>query len=68
MNKLLDDSIGSLKQLEKETRQLESTNTKLDNVLQQAERDHDTLIEEMKNREQTISESNKKLEQLNLEN
>jgi hypothetical protein len=39
-----------LKQLEKETRQLESSNTKLDNVLLQAERDHVNLIEEMKNR------------------
>jgi hypothetical protein len=47
---LLDESINTLKQLEKETRQLESSNTKLDNVLLQAERDHTNLIEEMKNR------------------
>jgi hypothetical protein len=50
LNKLLDESINTLKQLEKETRQLESSNTKLDNVLLQAERDHANLIEEMKNR------------------
>ena len=50
LNKLLDESINTLKQLEKETRQLESSNTKLDNVLLQAERDHANLVEEMKNR------------------
>ena len=50
LNKLLDESIKTLKQLEKETRQLESSNTKLDNVLLQAERDHANLVEEMKNR------------------
>jgi len=44
----LDESIATLKQLEKDSRQLESTNTKLDNVLQQAERDHLSLVEEMK--------------------
>jgi len=57
-----------LKQLEKETRQLESSNTKLDNVLLQAERDHASLLEEMKTREQTIAQTNKKLEQLNIDN
>ena len=68
LNKLLDESINTLKQLEKETRQLESSNTKLDNVLLQAERDHASLLEEMKTREQTISQTNKKLDQLNTEN
>jgi hypothetical protein len=37
---VLDDSLATLKQLEKEARQLESTNGKLENVLLQAEKDH----------------------------
>lgn len=40
LNKLLDESITTLKQLEKESRQLEVSNTKLDNILAQAEKDH----------------------------
>lgn len=54
--------------MEKETRKLESSNTKLDNVLLQAERDHSSLIEEMKMREQTIAQTDQKLENLNREN
>lgn len=50
LNKLLDDSLATLKQLEKEARQLESTNSKLENVLLQAEKDHQQLLEELKNR------------------
>lgn len=61
---MLDESINTLKQLEKEARQLESTNTKLDNVLLQAEKDHSNLIEELKSREQVVSSTNKKIEQL----
>jgi len=57
----LDESIATLKQLEKDSRQLESTNTKLDNVLQQAERDHLSLVEEMKQKEDNIALTNKKL-------
>lgn len=40
LNKILDESISTLKQLEKESRQLEVSNTKLDNILNQAEKDH----------------------------
>jgi len=40
LNKLLDDSINTLKQLEKEARQLEVSNSKLDSILAQAEKDH----------------------------
>ena len=40
LNKLLDESINTLKQLEKEARHLEASNTKLDNILLQAEKDH----------------------------
>lgn len=64
MNKLLDDSLATLKQLEKEARQLESTNSKLENVLLQAEKDHQQLLEELKAREQVVSSTNKKIETL----
>lgn len=47
---MLDDSLSTLKQLEKEARQLESTNCKLENVLNQAEKDHEQLLEELKNK------------------
>jgi chromosome segregation ATPase len=40
LNKLLDESINTLKQLEKDARHLETSNTKLDNILMQAEKDH----------------------------
>ncbi len=40
LNKLLDESINTLKQLEKDARHLETSNTKLDNILLQAEKDH----------------------------
>ena len=44
LNKLLDESIASLKQLEKEARQLEASNSKLDTILGQAEKDHQRLL------------------------
>lgn len=53
-----------MKQLEKEARQLESTNSKLENVLLQAEKDHQQLLDELKNREQVVGATNKKIEQL----
>lgn len=53
-----------MKQLEKEARQLESTNTKLENVLLQAEKDHSQLLEELKGREAVVAATNKKIEQL----
>jgi chromosome segregation ATPase len=56
--------LGTLKQLEKEARQLESTNTKLENVLGQAEKDHERLLEELKSKESTVSATNRKIEQL----
>jgi chromosome segregation ATPase len=61
---LLDDNLSTLKQLEKEARQLESTNTKLENVLLQAEKDHGQLLEELKGRETVVASTNKKIEQL----
>lgn len=61
---MLDESINTLKQLEKEARQLESTNTKLDNVLLQAEKDHSNLLEELHTREQVVASTNCKIEQL----
>jgi hypothetical protein len=64
LNKLLDESLATLKQLEKEARQLESTNSKLENVLLQAEKDHQQLLDELKNREQVVAATNKKIEQL----
>jgi hypothetical protein len=53
-----------LKQLEKEARQLESTNCKLENVLHQAEKDHERLIEDLKAKENVVSTTNRKIEQL----
>ena len=44
LNKLLDESINTLKQLEKEARHLEASNTKLDNILLQAEKDHSDVL------------------------
>lgn len=64
LNKLLDESLATLKQLEKEARQLESTNCKLENVLVQAEKDHERLLEELKMKEQAVSATNKKMDQL----
>lgn len=61
---MLDDNLSTLKQLEKEARQLESTNTKLENVLLQAEKDHGQLLEELKGREAVVASTNKKIEQL----
>lgn len=60
----MDESLATLKQLEKEARQLESTNAKLENVLMQAEKDHEGLLDELKNREQVVAATNKKIEQL----
>ena len=40
LNKLLEESVATLKQLEKEARQLEASNNKLDSILSQAEKDH----------------------------
>ena len=40
LNKVLDESISTLKNLEKESRQLEVSNNKLDSILAQAEKDH----------------------------
>jgi hypothetical protein len=37
---VLEESINGLKQLEREGRQLEISNSKLDTVLAQAEKDH----------------------------
>lgn len=44
LNKVLDDSINTLKQLEKEARQLEVSNSKLDAILAQAEKDHANVL------------------------
>jgi predicted nucleic acid-binding Zn-ribbon protein len=53
---------------------LEASNTKLDNVLMQAEKDHhevtyflSQLVEEMKNRENVVASTNRRLDQLNEE-
>jgi hypothetical protein len=48
---LLDNNVSALKQAEKEARNLESMNTKLDNTLAQAERDNQRLLQEVKARE-----------------
>ena len=53
-----------MKQLEKEARQLESTNCKLENVLHQAEKDHERLIDDLKVKESVVSNTNRKIEQL----
>lgn len=44
LNKVLDESISTLKNLEKESRQLEVSNSKLDSILTQAEKDHANVI------------------------
>lgn len=64
LNKLLDESLSTLKQLEKEARQLESTNSKLENVLGQAEKDHQRLLEELKAKEGNVMVTNKKIDQM----
>jgi hypothetical protein len=46
---------------------LESTNSKLENVLVQAQKDHEQLLDELKGREQIVSSTNKKIEQLSEE-
>lgn len=40
---------------------MESTNTKLENVLLQAEKDHGQLLEELKGRESVVAATNKKI-------
>jgi len=39
----------------------------LENVLHQAEKDHDQLLEELKTKEGTVAATNKKIEQLDEE-
>ena len=56
--------MATLKQLEKEARQLESTNCKLENVLHQAEKDHERLIDDLKAKESVVANTNRKIEQL----
>lgn len=46
---------------------MESTNSKLENVLVQAQKDHEQLLDELKGREQIVSSTNKKIEQLSEE-
>ena len=53
-----------MKQLEKEARQLESTNCKLENVLNQAQKDHERLIDELKGKEACVNATNKKIDVL----
>ena len=43
---------------------MESTNCKLENVLHQAEKDHERLLDELRNKEATVSTTNRKIEQL----
>jgi hypothetical protein len=51
LNGLLDGNIAALRQAEKEARNLEAKNAKLDNTLAQAERDNQRLLQEVKARE-----------------
>ena len=44
---------------------MEASNTKLDNILLQAEKDHSELVEEMKSREAIVENTNRKLGQIN---
>ena len=41
---MLDESINTLKQLEKQAKQLEISNAKLENNLAQAKKDHENVI------------------------
>lgn len=45
LNQVLDQSINTLKQLQKEARQLEISNSKLENIFIQAEKDHEQVID-----------------------
>ena len=72
LNKMLDESITTLKNLEKESRQLEVSNSKLDNILAQAEKDHANvrisiiqLMDEMKQKEREVDSCNNKLSDRN---
>lgn len=60
----MDESINTLKQLEKEARQLEVSNSKLDSILAQAEKDHSNLLDEMKVKEVEVEGLNKNLKQI----
>jgi chromosome segregation ATPase len=61
----LDNNISALKQAEKEARNLEGMNTKLDNTLAQAERDNQRLLQEVKARETSSAKTEAHLEDLN---
>lgn len=65
--KTLEESIALLKNLERDARSLEATNSKLEKILESAERDHAELVGEMRNREEMMDSAQKKLKNLNLE-
>jgi hypothetical protein len=65
--KTLEESLALLKILERDARTLEATNSKLENILNCAERDHTELVGEMNNREEMMNSAQKKLKNLNLE-
>ena len=56
-----------MKSLEKDARSLESINTKLQGILEVAEKDNNELNEEVRNREEIVNTTCKKLEALNAE-
>ena len=60
----MDNSIATLKQAEKEARNLEAMNAKYDSVLAQAERDNQRLLQEVKAREVSSAKTDAHLEDL----
>lgn len=64
LHNTLDANVQALKDAEKEARVLESTNNKLNNTLALAERDNESLLVQMKERESSMMKTQKNLEDL----
>ncbi len=61
MDSLLDSNIAKLKNLEKQVRNNESTNARLDKTLHQAENDNAKLVSELKQKNDEAKRAENKL-------
>lgn len=64
LHAILDANDKAYRNAEKEAKTLESTNTKLNNTLAIAEKDNESLLEQMKQRENSMYKTQKTLEDI----
>ena len=65
MSNLLDANMAKLKNLEKDVRNTESGNTRLEKTLYQAEKDNNKLMGELKDKNEDCKRGEQKLKQVN---